>query len=365
MNNSPEAIIEFDPEFRVVRWSEEAQRVFGWSEEEIRDKSIAQMHWVYEDDVNLVKEVTDDMISGKRPRNTSANRNYRKDGSVIYCEWYNSAIYDDSGKLTSVLSQVVDVTERKQLQDKLGEYAKNLEGLVEERTKALKDAERLAAIGATAGMVGHDIRNPLQTVAGELFLAKGELSNLPEGEAKESLKESLDIISEQTVYVNKIVSDLQDYARPISPKLEEVSLEKTIQTVLSSINLRSTDQPADVRLEYNISKNFPKLKVDESYLRRILQNLVTNGIQAMPSGGVLTISGSAKKGKAIITVEDTGEGIPINVRDKLFSPLITTKSKGQGFGLAVVKRFTEGLGGTVTFETELGKGTKFIVELPS
>jgi signal transduction histidine kinase len=65
-----------------------------------------------------------------------------------------------------------------------------------------------------------------------------------------------------------------------------------------------------------------------------------------------------------VSVEDTGEGIPLNVRDKLFAPLVTTKSKGQGFGLAVVKRFTEGMGGTVTFESEVGKGTKFIISLP-
>ena len=84
----------------------------------------------------------------------------------------------------------------------------------------------------------------------------------------------------------------------------------------------------------------------------------------MPNGGKLTIAASSKNGKAIITLEDTGEGIPENVRSKLFTPLVTTKSKGQGFGLAVVKRFTEGMGGTVTFESEVGKGTKFIIELP-
>jgi signal transduction histidine kinase len=99
-------------------------------------------------------------------------------------------------------------------------------------------------------------------------------------------------------------------------------------------------------------------------LQRILTNLTNNAIQAMPNGGKLNISASSKNGKATITVQDTGEGVPEEVRSKLFTPLITTKSKGQGFGLAVVKRLTEGLGGTVTFESEVGKGTKFTIELP-
>jgi signal transduction histidine kinase len=261
--------------------------------------------------------------------------------------WYDVYAFPvGEGKIRNVAILFNDITEHKKLE------------------KQLQEKERLAAIGATAGMVGHDIRNPLQTVTGELYLAKGELKNLPEGDARESLKESLDIIEEQTIYVNKIVADLQDYAKPLTPKPEEVNLENTIKAVLSSVNLRSTDQPEGINIEYNISEDFPKLKVDESYLRRIIQNLVTNAIQAMPNGGSLTINASRKKGKAIVTVEDTGEGIPINVRDKLFTPLVTTKSKGQGFGLAVVKRFTEGMGGTVTFESEVGKGTKFIISLP-
>jgi signal transduction histidine kinase len=85
----------------------------------------------------------------------------------------------------------------------------------------------------------------------------------------------------------------------------------------------------------------------------------------MPNGGKLTITATRKGKKAFITVEDNGEGIPENVRSKLFTPLVTTKSKGQGFGLAVVKRLSEGLGGKVSFESEVGKGTKFIIEFPT
>ena len=220
----------------------------------------------------------------------------------------------------------------------------------------------IAAIGATAGMVGHDIRNPLQTIAGELYLAKEILKKSPDNEGKASMMESLGIIEEQMGYVNKIVSDLQDYARPLMPKLEEVNLKALVDAVLSSINICETNK---VQVKSSISDDLRTLKVDKTYMQRILQNLVNNSIQAMPKGGKLTITANRQNGKAVISVEDTGDGIPEEIRSKMFTPLVTMKSKGQGFGLAVVKRLTEALGGTITFESEVGKGTKFLIELPA
>jgi signal transduction histidine kinase len=84
----------------------------------------------------------------------------------------------------------------------------------------------------------------------------------------------------------------------------------------------------------------------------------------MPNGGKLTIAASSKNGKAFISIEDTGQGIPENVRSKLFTPLMTTRSTGHGFGLAAVKRFTEGMDGSISFESKIGRGTNFTIELP-
>jgi signal transduction histidine kinase len=84
----------------------------------------------------------------------------------------------------------------------------------------------------------------------------------------------------------------------------------------------------------------------------------------MPNGGKLIVAAAVKDGKATLTVQDTGDGIPESIKSKIFTPLITSKAKGQGFGLSVVKRFTEAMGGAVRFESEVGKGTSFILELP-
>ncbi len=260
-----------------------------------------------------------------------------------------------------LINTFIDITMRKQMQAKLEEYSKHLEELVEERTKQLKDSERLAAIGATAGMVGHDIRNPLQAITGDVYLAKTELEGIPDGEGKENALESLREIEKNIDYINKIVADLQDFARPMKPHMEEADLKLIIDELL-----RKNGLPSDIKVSVKVQAEARKIVADSAYLNRILYNLVTNAVQAMPKGGkiIIHVTKDKKTDDAVITVEDTGVGIPEGAKDKLFTPMFTTKSKGQGFGLAVIKRMAEALKGTVSFESQEGKGTKFIVRLP-
>lgn len=235
-----------------------------------------------------------------------------------------------------------------------------LETLVEERTKKLKDSERLSAIGAVAGMVGHDIRNPLQAMISDVYLALSDLESMPDGDIKGSIRGSLDNIQKNIEYVSKIVQDLQDYARPITPAAQEVNLCSLCEEVLSK-----TAMPENVAATYRVEDDARVTVSDFSLLKRILSNLTTNAVQAMPEGGRLDVYAYKSTDSLLITVQDTGVGIPAEVKGKLFTPMFTTKAKGQGFGLAVIKRLTEALGGTVTYESELGKGTKFTIRLPS
>ena len=223
----------------------------------------------------------------------------------------------------------------------------------------LKDAERLAAIGATAGMVGHDIRNPLQAITGDVYLAKTELASIPESDEKKNALESLQEIEKNIDYINKIVADLQDFARPLNPNAEETDLKLIIDELLKKNGL-----PENVKVSVKVESAARKVVADSTYINRIMYNLVNNAVQAMPRGGKLTIHAYKEANDVVITVKDTGVGIPEDVKDKLFTPMFTTKSKGQGFGLAVIKRMTEALGGKVTFESQEGKGTTFIIRLP-
>jgi len=240
-------------------------------------------------------------------------------------------------------------------------YTEDLEALVEEEANKLKDAERLAAIGETAGMVGHDIRNPLQTITSSVYLAKEEVKTLPASREKEDLTESLGAIEKQVSYINKIISDLQDFVKPLNPKIEETDLHKLVEDTFLNNAI-----PKNIKVIISIEEDLSQLVVDRHLIKRVLINLITNAVQAMPNGGTLTVKATHKDEMTFISVEDTGLGIPEENRNKIFKPLFTTKSKGQGFGLPVCKRLVEAhKGGSITFDSEVGKGSKFTIKIPS
>jgi len=132
MDNSPLAVVEFDPDFRVIRWSDGAERVFGWAPEQVMGRSVYEMRWMRDEDKELVCKETALLLSGARTRSLCIHRNYKKDGSVIDCEWYNSAIYDSHGRLASVLSLVLDITERKKAEEGLQESEERYRRLFED-----------------------------------------------------------------------------------------------------------------------------------------------------------------------------------------------------------------------------------------
>jgi PAS domain S-box-containing protein len=239
------------------------------------------------------------------------------------------------------------------------EYATNMENLAQERLRQLQDAERLIAIGSTAGMVGHDIRNPLQSLNLDIYFAFSEVKALPDSAQKEQLKQSLDAIQSSTDYINRIVQDLQDYARPLKLTLREASVFSVCKE-----SLLGSKVPPHISTSCQMDESF-KIVTDSVVLKRILTNLVINAVQAIPNKGHISMQAHKEKDDIIITVTDDGIGISEDIKPKLFTPLMTTKTSGTGFGLAVVKRMTEALGGTVMFESQVGKGSTFIIRLPS
>lgn len=235
-----------------------------------------------------------------------------------------------------------DMTEHKALEEKL------------------KNSERLAAIGATAGMVGHDMRNPLQAITSAIYLMKDDVVSLPETSEKKDLDELLKSVEDGVTYINKIVSDLQDYTRSIQPDLKDIDLQDLVEGTLEEIKI-----PDNIQVKVNIDEAQPRVNVDPELMQRVFTNLITNAVQAMPKGGNLTVKAEKNEDNIIISFTDTGVGIPEDVKPKLFTPLFTTKSRGQGFGLAVCKRIVEAHNGIIIFESRVGEGTTFTIRIPS
>ena len=170
----------------------------------------------------------------------------------------------------------------------------------------------------------------------------------------------LEDLDDQVYYMDKIVSDLQDYARPVDAELAETNLENLIEKTVSSLLF-----PKDVEVSIALQDELSNVMVNPFLLKRVLTNLVTNAIQAMPTGGEMTIAASQTLDSVTISINDSGVGIPKENLAKLFKPFFTTKAKGQGLGLAVCKRLIEAQGGTISVDSEEGKGSTFTVKVPT
>jgi two-component system, chemotaxis family, CheB/CheR fusion protein len=351
MGNVDTAVVIVDNDFKIKRFTNSAQELLRLTPNDIE-------HPITEIRLGIpVEELQNPLLEAITKLSV-----IRKEINAGKDHWYQMRIrpyITQEKKIGGAVLSFSDITEMKARENERKLRAENLEHQVKDQAEEILESESLVAIGKTAGMVGHDIRNPLQAITSDVYLVKSELASFPESEAKKGVEESLEGIEKNVEYINKIVSDLQDFARKGSPKQTAVNVEKIIQEI-SSTNII----PQHVAVSLSIEKDFPTLILDESYLKRIMTNLISNAVQAMPTNGKLTITAFRQNDRAVINVEDNGVGIPEEFKSKMFKPLFTTKAKGQGFGLAVVKKLTEAMQGTVTFESENGKGTKFVLSFP-
>ncbi|HZY46436.1 MAG TPA: chemotaxis protein CheB [Candidatus Bathyarchaeia archaeon] len=257
-------------------------------------------------------------------------------------------------KIEGVVLSFTDIDRLKRVEEKLIANSENLERIVQEKTTQLGDATRLSAIGETAAMVGHDLRNPLQAIANTLHLAKEKAKNASDP----TLVNLLDNVQEQAQYVNRIVTDLQDYARPVKATLIAVDATNFLTDILSSFEI-----PPTIKVVTDIEPG-TIIQADPSLLRRALTNIVTNALQAMPKGGRLSIKTVRGDKTVQVNVVDNGEGINQEAAAKIFNPLFTTRAKGTGLGLPIAKRLIEAHEGSIRLTSEPGKGTSITIELP-
>jgi DNA-binding LacI/PurR family transcriptional regulator/signal transduction histidine kinase len=267
-----------------------------------------------------------------------------------------------SRQISTALRGALLMKARQQEEETLKEYSERLEAMVKERTRELLEAqeqlvrrEKLAILGQLAGGVGHELRNPLGVISNASYFLK---QTLPDSD--KTTKEYLGILSSEVRNAEKIISDLLDLSRIRPAAREEIA-------VLELVAQASEKQPPPKNVKVNtmIGSDLPPAFVDPRQIVQVLINLMTNAFQAMPEGGTLTISAQVQKDKVAISVADTGCGIPQENLEKIFDPLFTTRARGIGLGLAISKNLMEVNGGSIEVKSKAGKGSTFIVSLPS
>lgn len=235
-----------------------------------------------------------------------------------------------------------------------------LERQYEELQKAqseLVKKERLALLGEMAAIVAHEIRNPLTAVKGFSQRMKRKAPG------NEDVARYSQIIVEEVDRLDNVIADVLDFARRAAPKWQEVDLAQVLRQTMDIVGAGL--QKAEVVLSVEIGADLPRLKGDPAQLKQVFLNICQNALKAMPEGGAMGIIAACKSGTIQVFISDTGQGIPPEVRGRIFQPFFTTRTHGTGLGLSLAQHIVEDHGGRISFESEVGHGTTFLIELPA
>jgi PAS domain S-box-containing protein len=275
-------------------------------------------------------------------------------GSRIY-QCRIDPLRDATGEITGAIGVALDITERKMMEAKLSQ------------------AERLASMGTLAAGVAHEINNPLTYVMANIGFVAERLSKLrpfPAAAFEQQVEElgtALSEAQEGAVRVRQIVRDLKTLARGDEEHYGPVDIARVIET---SIGMVAADIRAKAELVVDLGA-VPSVEASESRLGQVLVNLLVNAAQSIGDGGpsanrIRIATRTDAAGRAVISVSDTGSGIPPEVLGRIFDPFFTTKpvGVGTGLGLFICHGIVKALGGEITVESKLGAGTTFRVLLP-
>jgi PAS domain S-box-containing protein len=378
-NNVPDIIYSLDGEGNIVTVNSPAFERYGYTEQDAKGKTF--LGFVHPEDREIV--IGSFLKALEEQRKFTHGLQFRivaENGVSYWFELNAQARFDGNARYNGEDGVLRDITERKQIEEKIRQLNAELEQRVEKRTRELRAAqeklvhqETLAVMGQLAGNVGHELRNPLAVINNAAYYLKLVLSG-----AEEKVKEYLGIIETETRNAENIITDLLDYARIKSVECEAVSVSDLVRQALERF-----PAPANVEVTLDIPTDLLPVFVDPRQMIQVLGNLTTNACQAMKEGGRLTVlsrreeivdegqtsvdgkpSTITRSPSVIVSVKDTGTGITPENMKKLFEPLFTTKTKGIGLGLAVSKKLTEANGGRIEVESEAGVGATFTVYLP-
>jgi signal transduction histidine kinase len=246
--------------------------------------------------------------------------------------------------------------------DEIGTLATAFNAMVRALTRAQEDllaAARFALIGELAAGIAHEVRTPLGILRGSAqMLARTVPPEPPQcGELATMIVEEVDRLE-------RVVTGLLELARPRAPSLAPTALASVLGRAIGFLARQARERRVEVRAE--LDARLPSVECDAEQIYQVALNLILNAVQVVPAGGhVVVRTLAAERGRLGFEVADDGPGIPPELRDRIFTPFVSTRPGGTGLGLAVVDRIVRAHGGTVKVESEVGRGATFRVELPA
>jgi PAS domain S-box-containing protein len=350
----PLGYIAHDAEFRIIGWNPAAERIFGWSIEEVKGKHPFELIVPPEMQPHI-STLWSKLREGGESPGDSAGPALRKDGTTINCEWFSTPLRDATGAMTGLLTLVHDVTEKTRLE------------------RQLQTAQRMEAVGTLAGGIAHDFNNALTGIVGFGELLRNRMAG--DEQALHDLDEILGCADRASTLTRQLLA----YARRQVMEPINLNLSTLVADLMRLIGKLIGEH---IEVKTSLEKNVPTIHADRGQIEQVVMNLCLNARDAMSEGGRLTVETEdvyleeeyvrnnpyMRTGRyALLTISDTGVGMDEKTRERVFDPFFTTKGldKGTGLGLAMVYGIVKQHNGFIHLYSEPGKGTAFKVYFPA
>ncbi len=332
-------VLVLDLDGRIVRFNQYMEELSGYRLAEVQGKSWFAT-FIPERAQSRVQKMFAEALQGPQTYHALSPM-ITCDGHQREIEWSSTTLKDRTGNLIGLLSIGQDISEKVRLQEQLLER------------------ERLAAIGTTAATFAHEVGNPLNSMYMSVQLLERRLPK-QHGEIDERALVSLRNLMSEMKRLISLLEEFRTLARRQKLNLRPLSLAAVVADVLAVESLSYLAR--GITVEQSFPRDLPPVWIDAEKVKQVVLNLCKNAVEAMPEGGQLTVSATSSGRQVCLTIKDTGVGIPAGI--DIFEPFTTTKSKGTGLGLTIVRQIIAAHNGTLTYQSTPGQGTTFTLALP-
>jgi PAS domain S-box-containing protein len=345
VQTASDAIISVDAQDRIAFWNRAAENIFGYTAEEVigRDAAMLLPESIRPLYLQMAEQIMPKSFDGMQ----SEMLGLRKDGSEFHMELSRSSWRSREGVFyTAIVRDISGRVEMEQL---------------------LRLQEKMASLGRVTAGIAHEIRNPLTGINSYMYsLKNGIKAGIADGQERSMLLSIADEIEAASNKIEGVIRRVMDFAKPGMPKLSLIHINQPIEEALklSAATLRKSG----ITVEQEFADGLPPCRADLQMIEQVMLNLITNAVQAMQgmSGEKhLDLRSFASDGHIVVTVGDSGPGIPPQERAKIFDPFYTTKSDGSGIGLSLCQRIITDHRGALSIGVSRRSGAEFRIELPA
>jgi two-component system sensor histidine kinase HydH len=328
MDGINSSIVSIDGDLLITFMNKKTKMMFSLREEDILGKNY---RYFFPSDTLMLEKT----LTLKRGINEVEKEYILPSGKQIYLGVTTSLLTDKKDNIVGATALVRDLS------------------LIKKLKMDAQEKERLKIIGDLASGVAHEIRNPLNA----LRLSMDKLQE-KEGEETESLTK---VIKDEIERIEKSIEDFMNFTKPFKLELRTIKLNQILEEVISLMESKAVKKGIIVKKKFNV---VPHISGDEVALRKVFINIIKNSIEATDENGEILVTTKEKQKRVMVTVRDTGKGIPEKDIDKIFNPYFSKKDGGTGLGMSIAKRIVEGHGGAINVSSVEGKGTEVTVSLP-